>query len=81
MRCVLQLTVCNRQIILPDTNGTLAEARATAVSAITSAFADPSPPVALVCKEKKIGVVTQKNEVCKSKVKERSHHPVIVSVC
>ena len=34
-----------------ETTCTLAEAKATAVSAITSAFTDPRPPVALAWKE------------------------------
>jgi hypothetical protein len=35
-------------ITLLETNFTFPEAKATAVSAITSAFIDPKPPVALV---------------------------------
>lgn len=35
-------------ITLLETNFTFPEARATAVSAMTSAFIDPKPPVALV---------------------------------
>lgn len=53
-----------------ETNLTFPDARATAVSAITSALIDPSPPVALVF-IKLSNTTSSRSEICGKKKKNR----------